>query len=371
MLTDHALGGQSKKVAIIVVNYKTYVDRFLEKALTDLTKVNYPKENFKVYIADNVSTPETVAKIKELVDRVPEISTKIVPTQGNGWGHGNNVGVEAAIEDGFDDYFFLWNIDTEYDPDSVIEVLKAFETDPNIGIVQSKLRLYPENEEERKNPLLNSRGNLMHYLGFSFTDGYKQKDDVADEIVDIESSSGCGLAIRPDVYKQIRGCDTELFMYHDDVELSYKTKLLGYRVVMAPRSIIWHMYEFGRSIMQVYFMERNRYLFMFKFYKIKTILLVLPMMIILDLAMIPYSLVGKWFKGKMKVYWYFLKPSTWKYIRSQRKFIKTIRTKSDKEMTKDFCGKVIFQEIENPVLKYIGNPIMAVYWWVVKHLMFW
>ena len=43
----------------------------------------------------------------------------------------------------------------------------------------------------------------------------------------------------------------------------------------------------------------------------------------------------------------------------------------DKEVVKFFCSKIEFQEIMNPVLKYVANPMFAAYWWMVKKLINW
>ena len=80
-----------------MVNYKTYADRFLKDARDSLRKLQYPKENYIVYVVDNKSTVETTNKLREIY---PE--AVILPTQGNGWGHANNVGMRAAWQDGCD-----------------------------------------------------------------------------------------------------------------------------------------------------------------------------------------------------------------------------------------------------------------------------
>ena len=65
-------------------------------------------------------------------------------------------------------------------------------------------------------------------------------------------------------------------MYHDDLEMGWKAKLAGYKIVLAPKSVCYHKYEFSRSIKMVYYMERNRLITHFSFYELTSILAILP-----------------------------------------------------------------------------------------------
>ena len=160
-------------------------------------------------------------------------------------------------------------------------------------------------------------------------------------------------------------------MYHDDVELGWKAKLAGYRIVLAPRSVMYHKYEFSRSIRMLYYMERNRYLVMLTLYRLPTLLAVAPAMIAMEIGMYFYSIAGGWLGTKLRVSGYFLNPVNWLKIYHKRHFINGIRRKKDREIVWGFSGQVLFQEIENPVLKYIANPVFNAYWQIVKKLIWW
>jgi len=93
-------------------------------------------------------------------------------------------------------------------------------------------------------------------------------------------------------------------------------------------------------------------------------------MLIMDLGMLAFGILKGWAATKLKTYLYFLKISSWKHIFSIRKKVKSYRRITDKEATRNFAGKILFQEIDNPVLKIV-NPIFNVYWQAVKLLIFW
>lgn len=346
-----------------MINYKNYAERFLKESYESLLKLNYPKENYRIYVVDNVTSKETQQRIKELAPKA-----EVVPSVGNGWGHANNIGAAKAIEEGYDDYFYIVNMDTIFDPNCLAEAVKIMESDGKIGIVQSKLLLHPPVNGQY---MLNSKGNTITYLGFSYCAGDGKPDNTNEKVTDIVSAAGAGLLISKDIFLKVGKCDESYFMYHDDVELSQKVKLLGYRLVLAPRSIIYHKHEFGRAIMQIYYMERNRFRFLLEFLKLPTLLVIFPAWLIMELGMIPYEIANKWFLTKLKVYAYFLSPKNLKLVIKKREFVQNLRKISDNNLTRGVAGIVDFQQIENPILKYVANPIFNSYWQIVKRIIIW
>jgi len=118
-------------------------------------------------------------------------------------------------------------------------------------------------------------------------------------------------------------------------------------------------------------MERNRYLVILQNYKWLTILLIAPVCILMDVAMFFYSFIGGWWKEEFRVYNYFLDPKNWATSLKARREVQSKRKVKDREIIKRFVGKIDFQDIQNPLLKYIANPIFNLYWQVVRRLIWW
>ena len=355
------------KVGIVLINYKDYVNRFLAECRDSLERQTYPRDKYIVYIVDNASSPETVDYIKK---NYPQ--AKILPRPDGNYCAANNFGAKQALIDGCDLVVFA-NMDVKFDPAWLSELVAAVNSDSKIGLAQSKVLLYPKNEEEKKHPLINSLGNKIHYLGFGYTEGYKESDREISGYPEITGyASGCSIIIKKEVLEKIGGNEEELYMYHDDLELSCKVRLAGYKIILAPKSVIYHKYEFGRSVLMVYYMERNRYIVMLSFYKLPTLIVIFPALIIMDLGMWLFSIINGWFITKVKVAGYFLHLKNWRFIRRKRKEIRKLRgLTKDKDFMKDFSGQVLFQEISNPLLKYVGNPLINGYWYLVKKIIFW
>ena len=357
-----------EKAAIILVNYKDYAERFLMECRDSLRNQTYPKEDYQVYIIDNAAS----SKSRNFLENCfPE--AKVLPREDGNYSAANNLGIKKAREDGFKN-FIVANMDTKFDEHWLEELIKAVNSDERIGLAQSKILLYPKNGKEWNEPLINSLGNALHYLGFGYTSGYgkKNSDFPESEITDIAGyASGCSLAIKNEVLDKIGLYDEEYYMYHDDIELGWRVRLAGYRLVLAPASIVYHKYEFLRSLRMFYYMERNRYIAIFSFYRLATLFLLLPMLLFMDGALWFYSVINGQFLIKFKVWRYFFKITTWRHIFTVRKKVRKYRKLNDREILKNLTGKILFQEVANPLLKNVANPLNELYLKLIRRVVFW
>ena len=319
--------------------------------------------NTRIYIVDNAATPESAAYLKT---EYPE--AEIIPRPDGNYAAANNLGFRRAIQDGCE-YLVVVNMDTEMPAAWLAELVKALENNPTAGIAQSKILLYPRNEGEKTQPKINSLGNIIHFLGFGFTDGYGQPDREIAAYPEIKGyASGCSFIIRSEVLEKIGAYNEEFFMYHDDLELSLKVKLAGYKIILAPRSVIYHKYEFSRSVNMRYYMERNRYLTLLIFYPAGLLWLIALPALIMDLGILFFSFLNGWFKTEMKIYGYFCRGRNYAKIYAARRRIKKLSVVPFSKIARDFSGKIEFQEIANPVLSYAVNPLLNLYWRAVKKI---
>ena len=179
--------------------------------------------------------------------------------------------------------------------------------------------------------------------------------------------------MRMPLLKKYGPLTSEFFLYHEDLEYSLRMKAIGYKTVMVSDAVFYHKYQFSRSKDKFYFMERNRYALMLMYFKWPTLILLLPMALIMEFGLIFFSIMNGWFKTRMEVYKYWLQPHNWKIWLLKRNYIQGIRMVSDKVLLKSAVSKVIFEEksIDNPLLKYVANPLMTVYFALAKIIIFW
>ena len=203
------------KVSIIIITYNG--KQLLEKCLESLFKINY--NNFEVIIVDNNSTDSTIEFITK---NYPSII--IIKLDSNkGFAEPNNIGTKTAKGE----YFLFLNNDTVVTPNFISNMIKVMEMDRTIGICQSLL-LKPDES-------IDSSGDFIDKLGIVYNSTTKIK-----EIRNISSARGASMLIQKRIFNELGGFDKKFFFSFEDVDLGWRTWILGYRVVIVPNSIVYH-----------------------------------------------------------------------------------------------------------------------------------
>ncbi len=214
----------SPKVSIIIVNYNG--KELLQKCLDSLLKVNY--DNFEIILVDNNSTDGSVEFITK---NYPSLI--IIKLDSNkGFAEPNNVA--AKISKG--KYLLFLNNDTVVTPNFIFEMVKVMETDKKIAICQSLL-LKPDGS-------VDSSGDFIDHLGVV----YNSKTKI-DEIREVSSARGASMLVRSDIFEKLDGFDQKFFITFEDVDLCWRSWILGYRVLIIPTSIVYH--EGGITIKKI------------------------------------------------------------------------------------------------------------------------
>jgi len=360
------------RIAIIYLSF--HCEPYIDDVVSALKKLTYPKDKIELVIVDNPH-PEYGPSVRYLQENVMSLSGMEIPhvtilaqTENLGFAGGNNEGIKWALANGFD-YVYFHNNDGFMSTNCLEPLVEAMENDRGVGVTQSLMLLHPETD------LINSSGNAFQYLGFGYCNGYRAKfaDLKLPKISHIGYASGAALLMRADLLKQFGLWDNDFFLYHEDLEYSFRLKIAGYKIVLSTDSIFYHKYQFSRSISKFYWMERNRYGVMLMFFRWPTLLLLAPMAIILEFGLWLFAFKSGWWKERVKVYQYWLKFESWKLWFSKRKYIQSIRKVSDRDLLKSAVSGIYFQEkaMENPLLKYIGNPVMKVYFALARLIIRW
>ncbi len=360
------------KIAIIYLSYGSH--EFLDLFLESLRSITYPKDRLQVLIIDNPH-PQKGWIEKEVKEKFLPLSGKELPNivylkqeKNIGFAGGNNVGFKWVTDNGFP-YVFLHNPDACATPGSLETMIEIMEKDKSIVLAQPFIKLYPEKD------LVNTTGNKYHYLGFGYCGDFRKKVDtiVKDNIKEPGFVSGAALLGRVDFLKEYGGLDEDYFAYHEDLELSLRAKMLGYKIAVVPEAVFYHQYEFSRNKNKYFLMERNRWIVLLTYYKWLTLILLLPILLVSEIGLLFISLLSGWFFQKMKAGYWFLHFKNLKLVWQKRKKIQKIRKISDKQLLNNVVAKIKFSdsEIDTPLLRYVANPISILYWTIVKHIILW
>lgn len=360
------------KVAIVYLSF--HCEPYINDVVSALKKMTYPKDRVEFVIVDNPHP--------QYGSSVPYILENIIPLSGNELPHitllpqktnlyfagGNNVGIKWALNNGFD-YVYLHNNDGFVAANFLEPLIEAMEKDRTVGIIQSLLLLYPETE------LINSSGNSFHYLGQGFCNNFRVNKNSINlpALGETAYASGAAMLMRVDLLRQFGLWDEDFVLYHEDIEYSLRLRAAGYKILVANNSIFYHKYSFGRNREKFYYIERNRFGLMLMFFKWPTLLLMLPMAVVFELGLLLYSWRKGWLKEKWRVYEYWSTISNWKLWTQKRRRVQKIRRVRDRELLRLASGRIKFENkgVGNWLLSGIGNPLMSIYWWIIKRIIWW
>ncbi len=347
----------NKKITIVIVTYNAR--QYLPECLSSVYHQNYPKNLVKIVVIDNDSSDNTIEYLKS---NYPEI--KVIANRHNaGFAKANNQGWFLAEKNG-SDCLALLNQDTIVEPNWLLRMSKILEHDEKVAIVQPKLLLYPEKD------LINSFGNSIHFLGFAFCNKYREKNNQSITTpFELPYASGAACLIRMSALEKIGLFNSDLFMYHEDVDLGWRARLAGYKVMLDPLAVVWHKYNYSKAKYKFYYMDRNRFIVMFANYRLATVIVFLPVLVVMELGIFLFSIKNGWFKEKIKGYgwlWANMKKVVERKLNSSE-----IRKVSDRKILSQFVGAIKFQELDNPILKFVVNPITQAYFWVASKIIFW
>lgn len=223
------INSQSPKVSVMIVNYNGA--RFLEMLFSSLETQTF--KNFEVIFVDNASTDNSLEIAKSFAKK-KDLNMKIVPLSNNfGFCKGNNIGFKYLK--GM--YIALLNNDTYVSPTWLEELVKTLDSDPLIGICQSKI-------VDLRNKCI-VYGNFLGVYGSSKSSKtFKIVDGVFDGPF---YASGTSLIIRRELVER-SGYLFDDKQFTGDMDLSWRIRLMGFRVVTSLRSICYHYQGYSSRI---------------------------------------------------------------------------------------------------------------------------
>jgi GT2 family glycosyltransferase len=277
----------------------------------------------------------------------------ILPGENLGFAGGCNFGARRASGDAL---VFL-NPDTVVAPGALEELVRPLE-DQTIGIVSARLRLLDQPE------LLNSAGNEVHVTGIAWAGLYGEPAESVAELRDVAFPTGAAMAIRRDLFEELGGFTEELFMYQEDLELGWRARLRGLRVVVNPAADVYHEYEFGRNPGKEYLLERNRLVFVLSAYSPRLLFLLSPVLVCTEAAMLLLAVKEGWARDKLAGWGWLLRHVGW--LHRHRRETQRLRRVRDRELAAFLSPVVAPKMIPVPAPVRAVNPLVARYWALVK-----
>ena len=209
---------------ILFVTYNS--EKWLEPCVRSLANSDYNLKQVTLNFYDNHSGDGTLGRLAGLKDEYGSVfaAFRIGQAEYNmGFGTGNNRA--AAMGDG--EFIFCLNADTSVYPDTLKELMTEIEqSSPDVGLWE--LRQFPYEHPKYYAPLTR----------------------------DTTWSSGACMVLRRSLFEELGGFDENIFLYAEDVDLSWRVLAAGYRLIYVPKAVINHYsYESAGEI------KPNQYIF--------------------------------------------------------------------------------------------------------------
>jgi GT2 family glycosyltransferase len=203
-------------VSIIIVNYNG--KDLLKDCLESIKKIDYT--NYEIILVDNNSSDDSMEFVKENY-----LNIQIIKLDSNfGFAYPNNIGAKKARGK----FLLFLNNDTIVEPNFLTELLKPFALDPKIAICQSLL-LKPNGD-------VDSSGDFIDSIGVTFSSHEKPA-----EIKEIFSAKAASMLMKKDIFEKLEGFDEKFFASFEDVDIGWRARILGYKIVVNPHSIVYHV----------------------------------------------------------------------------------------------------------------------------------
>ena len=209
------------EVVVLVTNWNGRAH--LEQCLPSLEQMRYRQA--RVVVLDNASQDDSLAWVSAHHPRV-EVTRF---ARNLGFTGANNAGLASAARSGAR-YAVLLNNDTRVDPDWLDALVAVAESDRSIALCAAQQRTWDGAAEVR----------------FRFIPQWAEAETFLAPLAPERGAypsafaSGCALLVRLDALATLGAFDERYFAYVEDVDLSLRAWISGYRVMAVPAAIVYH-----------------------------------------------------------------------------------------------------------------------------------
>lgn len=243
----------NKSVAIIILNWNAADETIACVQQISRWRLLRPA----IWVVDNASTDDSVERIRR---SCPDAHL-ICNSTNLGFAGGSNCGITAAIESGFSAVLLL-NNDASISENDAIFLLETLESHERIGFAGPLL--YDSDQENRlisaggKNPVLHHQTRVKSLSATT----HQQP---------VEAISGTVILIRAEIFRKVGLLDESYFFSTELADLCRRGQQAGYRCVIDLRAKAFHSLKRSanfRDTLYVYYIVRNRFIYIKKFYAV-------------------------------------------------------------------------------------------------------
>jgi GT2 family glycosyltransferase len=308
-------------VSVVVCNYNG--EHYLDACLSAVEKLGARVD--EVIVVDNASTDRSLEVVRARFPRVRIVAMG----RNDGPCPARNAGMRAARNR----WVLALDNDAIATPDMLDELAAA--AGDNVAIVQPRSVFASETSR------VHYDGGAFHYAGLiALRNFYAPLAEASGTgRIDVDCAVSVALLVDRDALLALGGYDETMFILFEDLDLSYRLRATGRRIVSVEDAIVLHAggtsgisFREGANYpgSRVLFHSRNRWTYMAKCFRVRTLVVATPGIVLYEIAWLAFAIVrgglGSWWRGK----WRFLRLS--KHVRAERAKFQRARTVPDRAL---------------------------------------
>lgn len=216
------------RVAVIVVNYRGIEDTV--SCLSSLTEQIF--KDFHIIAVENGSGDNSIAEFKKLEKKYDDKITTFYNQKNLGFDGGVNTGIRWAMKQGFE-YIVLLNNDAIIDKRWLGYLVKAADSHSDCGTITGLLL-----HEDGKT--IDSTGDWYSKWGLAFPRNRDDSTDKAPGSDYVFGATGGASLHRVKMFRSVGIFDEDFFAYYEDIDISFREQLAGWKVYYESRAIAYH-----------------------------------------------------------------------------------------------------------------------------------
>ena len=265
---------QKMKTAVVILNWngKHWLEKFLPNVILNSSDVT-------VIVADNNSTDNSVSFLQE---KFPEI--QIIQNEGN---YGYAKGYNLALKQIDAEYFVLLNSDIEVTKEWISPIISLMDSDKTISACQPKILDY---NNKSKFEYAGASGGYIDKFGYPFCRGrifdeLEEDKGQYNDATEVFWATGACLFVRSSHFLEIGGLDEDFFAHQEEIDLCWRLKNKGYKIMVEPKSEVYHV---GGGTLNVgspfktHLNFRNNLYMLFKNLPLSSLFTIIPIRLVLD-----------------------------------------------------------------------------------------
>lgn len=210
-------------VTVVIVNWNGGM--YIRDCLNSLEMQTVPE--YSAIVVDNGSSDGSLELVRESFDKV-----KIIPLKKNlGFAVGNNIALKKVSTE----YVALLNNDAMPHTHWLANLVDALENHPDAGFAASKMLFYHKPDQiDRAGDAYTTAGTALLRGRGKTSAAYNKKKYV------FGACAGAAL-YRTEMLSDIGVFDEDFFLLYEDVDLSFRAQLKGYKCIYVPEAVVYHV----------------------------------------------------------------------------------------------------------------------------------